>query len=79
MRYVRINKGSLELLIRYCLIIWIHEIETAYFLDIPKRLYHSINLIFKIICREKYTLCLKLNTSPIKMKENNLYNNVKRT
>ena len=72
-------KGSFELLIGYCLLIWIHEIGTAYFLDIPKRLYHIINLIFKIICRKKYTLCLILNTSPIKMKENNLYNKVKRT
>ena len=72
-------KSSFELLIGYCLLIWIHKIGTIYFSDIPKRLYHIINLIFKIICRKKYTLCLKLNTSPIKMKENNLYNKVKRT
>ena len=28
--------------------------------------------------KKKYTLFLKLNTSPIKMKENNLYNNIKK-
>ena len=67
--------SSFKLLIGYCLLIWIHKIGTVYFSDIPKRLYHIINLIFKIICRKKYTLCLKLNTSPIKMKENNLCNN----
>ena len=29
--------------------------------------------------KKKWTLFLRLNTSPIEMKENNLYNNVKRT
>ena len=69
------HRSSFELLIEFCLLIQINEIGTAYFLNIPKRLYHIINLIFKIICRKKkQTLCQKLNTSAIEMKENNMYN-----
>ena len=72
------HRSSFELLIEFCLLIQINEIETAYFLNIPKRLYHIINLIFKIIRRKKnQTLCLKLNISPIEMKVNNLYKNIK--
>ena len=38
----------------------LHEIEIAYFLDIPRRLYHIINLIFKIICRKKVEFIFKI-------------------
>ena len=47
------RSSSFKLLIEFYLLIQIHEIGIAYFLGIPKRLYHIINLIFKIICRKK--------------------------
>ena len=37
-----------------------HEIGTAYFFDIPKRVYHITNLIFKIICRKKVDFMFKI-------------------
>ena len=49
------------------------------FLDIPKRLYHIINLIFKIIYRKKVDFMSKIeHFTTIEMKENNPYN-IKRT
>ena len=51
----------------------------AYFLDILKRLYHIINLIFKIIYRKKIDFMSKIeHFTTIEMKENNPYN-IKRT
>ena len=37
-----------------------HEKGATYILDIPKRLYHIINFIFKIICREKVDFMSKI-------------------
>ena len=34
--------------------------EHAYFLKIPRKLYHIINLIFKIICRKKVDFISKI-------------------
>ena len=82
-RYYYINnfsyrRSSFELLIEFCLLIWIHEIGNANFLNIPKWLYHIINLIFKIICRKKVDFMYKIEHFTYRMKENNQYN-IKRT